>query len=74
MLNKGKRPKVVLERGCSSFLEKERETVRERKRRGVNSLHFSRFGVIKNKKQEEGRRKEKIKVWKNQTINPFFFL
>ena len=30
----------------------------------VNSLHFSRFGVIKKKKQEEGRRKEKIKVWK----------
>ena len=34
MLNKGKRPKVVLERGCSSFLEKEREMVRERKRIG----------------------------------------
>ena len=30
--------------------------------------------MIKKKKQEEGRRKEKIKVWKNQTINPFFFL
>ena len=31
--------------------------------------------MIKKKKQEEGRRKEKIKVWKNQTINPpiFFF-
>ena len=28
--------------------------------------------MIKKKKQEEGRRKEKIKVWKNQTINPFF--
>ena len=27
--------------------------------------------MIKKKKQEEGRRKEKIKVWKNQTINPF---
>ena len=30
--------------------------------------------MIKKKKQEEGRRKEKIKVWKNQTINPFFFM
>ena len=29
--------------------------------------------MIKKKKQEEGRRKEKINVWKNQTINPFFF-
>ena len=29
--------------------------------------------MIKKKKQEEGRRKEKIKVWKNQTINPFFY-
>ena len=35
--------------------------MRERKRRGggggggVNSLHFSKFGVIKKKKQEEGR-------------------
>ena len=29
--------------------------------------------MIKKKKQEEGRRKEKIKVWKNQTIYPFFF-
>ena len=29
--------------------------------------------MVKKKKQEEGRRKEKIKVWKNQTINPFFF-
>ena len=28
--------------------------------------------MIKKKKQEEGRRKEKIKVWKNQTINPLF--
>ena len=28
--------------------------------------------MIKKKKQEDGRRKEKIKVWKNQTINPFF--
>ena len=46
--------------------------MRERKRKGVNSLPFSRFGVIKKKKQEEGRRKEKIKVRKNQTINPFF--
>ena len=31
------------------------------------------FGVIKKKKQEEGRRKEKIKVWKNQTITLFFY-
>ena len=46
--------------------------MREREE-GVNSLHFSRFGVIKKKKQEEGRRKENIKVWKNQTINPSFF-
>ena len=30
--------------------------------------------MIKKKKQEEGRRKEKIKVWKNQSINPFFFI
>ena len=29
--------------------------------------------MIKKKKQEEGRRKEKIKVWKNQTINFFFY-
>ena len=29
--------------------------------------------MIKKKKQEEGRRKENIKVWKNQTINLFFF-
>ena len=29
--------------------------------------------MIKKKKQEEGRRKEKIKVWKNQIINLFFF-
>ena len=29
--------------------------------------------MIKKKKQEEGRRKENIKVWKNQTINSFFF-
>ena len=28
--------------------------------------------MVKKKKQEEGRRKEKIKVWKNQNINPFF--
>ena len=28
--------------------------------------------MIKKKKQEKGRRKEKIKVWKNQTINPLF--
>ena len=46
--------------------------MRKRKRKGVNSLHFSRFGVIKKKKQEEGKRKEKIKVRKNQTINLFF--
>ena len=30
--------------------------------------------MIKNKKQKEGRRKEKIKVWKNLIINPFFFV
>ena len=59
--------------------ERERDGEREEEKGGgggggggVNSLHFSRFGVIKKKKQEEGRRKEKIKVWKNQTINPFF--
>ena len=54
--------------------ERERDGEREEEKRVNNSLHFFRFGVIKKKKQEEGRRKEKIKVWKNQTINPFFFL
>ena len=29
--------------------------------------------MIKKKKQEEGKRKEKIKVWKNQNNKPNFF-
>ena len=33
-----------------------------------------RDGVINKKKQEERRRKQNIKVWKNQTINPFFLM
>ena len=57
------------------FGERERDGEKEKEKRGlILSIFFSRFGVIKKKKQEEGRRKQKIKVWKNQTLTLFLFL
>ena len=56
--------------------------MRDRKRRGggggggggVNSLHFSRFDVIKRRNKRKEEEKKRLRYGQNQTINPFFFI